>query len=131
MYILLFSAIIAGTFIALVLIFPTAMFELFTKDAAVISASSIMILPFVINFIGVAGRSYAFSIINGSGNSRLNLMVAIFDGIIARIAFAYFFGFVRGLAAQGFWLGDACAGNVPFIIGLIFFLSMKWKKRGD
>ena len=131
MYILLFSAIIAGTFIALVLIFPTAMFELFTKDAAVIGASSIMILPFIINFIGVAGRSYAFSIINGSGNSRLNLMVAIFDGIIARIAFAYFFGFVQGLAAQGFWLGDACAGNVPFIIGLIFFLSKKWKKRGE
>ena len=115
----------------MVLIFPTAMFELFTKDAAVIGASSIMILPFVISFVGVAGRSYAFSIINGSGNSRLNLMVAIFDGIIARIAFAYYFGFVRGLAAQGFWLGDACAGNVPLIIGLVFYLSMKWKKRSS
>ncbi len=130
-YVLLFSVLIAGVFIALVLIFPTSMFEMFTKDVAVISASSVLILPFVINFIGVAGRSYAFSLINGSGNSKLNLMVAIFDGIIARVAFAYYFGFIRGLAAQGFWLGDALAGNVPLIIGIIFFFSKKWQKKSE
>ncbi len=129
--VLLYSGAIMAVFIALFLIFPTSIFELFTSDAEVISTSSILVLPIVINFLGVVGRCYAFSLINGSGNSRLNLIVALLDGILARIFFAYFFGFVQGLSAQGFWLGDAIAGNVPFFIGLVFYLSKKWQKRSN
>ena len=128
-YVLLFSSIISALFMAIILIFPTAIFEAFTDDAAVIATSSILILPFVVSFVGVAGRSYAFSLINGSGNSRLNLLVAILDGIIARIAFAYYFGFVLNMSAQGFWMGDAVAGNIPFFIGLVFFLTKKWQRK--
>ena len=127
--VLLFSVIIAVVFSAFVLTFPTAMFELFTEDVEVITTSHILILPFIVTFAGCAGRCYAFALINGSGNSRLNLIVAIIDGIIARIAFAYYLGFVVGLSAQGFWLGDGIAGNIPLFIGLIFFFSNKWKKR--
>ena len=128
-YVFFLSVLIAGAFTAVVLLYPTAMFELFTEDAEVIATSSILIIPFVVSFAGVAGRSYAFSLINGSGNSKLNLIVAIIDGIIARIAFAYYLGFVRGLAALGFWLGDGIAGNIPLIIGVVFYLSKKWQKR--
>ena len=127
-YITLFSLVICLVFIGFVLIYPTALFEMFTDDPEVINASSILILPFVVSFIGVIGRSFSFSLVNGSGNSKLNLMIAIFDGIIARLAFAYYFGFVAGLAAQGFWLGDALAGNVPFFIGIFFYISKKWQR---
>ncbi|MBR0482212.1 MAG: hypothetical protein IJJ48_07055, partial [Firmicutes bacterium] len=126
---LIFAFTIAAVFSAFVLTFPTAMFELFTDDIEVITTSKILVLPFIVTFAGCAGRCYAFSLINGSGNSRLNLLVAIIDGIIARIAFAYYLGFVVGLSAQGFWLGDGIAGNIPLFIGLIFFFSGKWKKR--
>ena len=127
-YITLFSLVICLVFIGFVLIYPTALFEMFTDDPEVINASSILILPFVVSFIGVIGRSFSFSLVNGSGNSKLNLMIAIFDGIIARLAFAYYFGFVAGLSAQGFWLGDALAGNVPFFIGIFFYISKKWQR---
>ncbi len=127
-YITLFSLVICLVFIGFVLIYPTALFEMFTDDPEVINAFSILILPFVVSFIGVIGRSFSFSLVNGSGNSKLNLMIAIFDGIIARLAFAYYFGFVAGLSAQGFWLGDALAGNVPFFIGIFFYISKKWQR---
>ncbi len=126
---LIFAFTIAAVFSAFVLTFPTAMFELFTDDIEVITTSKILVLPFIVTFAGCAGRCYAFSLINGSGNSRLNLLVAIIDGIIARIAFAYYLGFVVGLSAQGFWLGDGIAGNIPLFIGLVFYFSGKWKKR--
>ncbi len=126
---LIFAFIIAAVFSAFVLAFPTVMFELFTDDIEVITTSKILVLPFIVTFAGCAGRCYAFSLINGSGNSRLNLLVAIIDGIIARIAFAYYLGFVVGLSAQGFWLGDGIAGNIPLFIGLVFYFSGKWKKR--
>ena len=131
MIVLLFAAVISAVFAAFVIIYPAALFEMFTTDQSVIALAPIMTLPFVINFIGVTGRCYAFSLINGSGNSKLNLLVAILDGIVARLFFAYYFGFVVGLSAQGFWLGDAIAGNIPFFIGLFFFLSGKWKKRSS
>ena len=128
-FMLIFAFLIAAVFSAFVLAFPTVMFELFTDDIEVITTSKILVLPFIVTFAGCAGRCYAFSLINGSGNSRLNLLVAIIDGIIARIAFAYYLGFIVGLSAQGFWLGDGIAGNIPLFIGLIFYFSGKWKKR--
>lgn len=108
--------------------FPSAIFSLFTTDEAVLALSPIIVLPMIINFFGNVGRCTAFSLINGSGNSKINLLVAIIDGIIARIGLAAYLGFVLNMSARGFWLGDACAGLIPFIIGLFFFISGKWKK---
>lgn len=108
--------------------FPDAIFGLFTKDAAVLAGAAVIILPAVLNFIGAASRCFAFGIINGSGNSKLNLAVAILDGVLARIGIAYLLGWAAGLGPQGFWLGDALAGFMPFIIGGVYYLSGHWKK---
>lgn len=110
-------------------LFPDAIFGLFTKDAAVLASAGIIILPAVLNFIGAASRTFGFGIINGSGNSKLNLAVAILDGIIARIGIAYVLGWTFGMGPQGFWLGDAFAGFMPFVIGGIFYLGGSWKKN--
>ena len=119
--------VVATAFSAVVLLFPTAVCEMFTSDAAVLAESSLIIMPIVINAYGAATRSPAFAIINGSGNSRLNLLVAILDGMIARIGLAYILGFGVGLGSLGFWYGDALAGFMPITIGGIFYLSGKWK----
>lgn len=121
---LVFATVIS----ALVLLFPTAVCEMFTNDAAVLAESSLIIMPIVINAYGAATRSPAFAIINGSGNSRLNLLVAVLDGMLARVGLAYFLGFALGLGSLGFWYGDALAGFMPITIGGIFYLSGKWKK---
>lgn len=112
-----------------VLLFPEKICGMFTNDASVLAISSIIIVPIVLNAFGAATRSPAFAIINGSGNSRLNLLVAILDGMIARVGLASLLGFGLGLKCRGFWYGDALAGFMPFAIGGIFYLSGRWKKQ--
>ena len=111
----------ATVFSALVLVFPVAVCEFFTGDAAVLAESSLIIIPIVLNAYGAATRSPAFAFINGSGNSRINLLVAILDGMLARVGLAALFGFGLGLRSQGFWYGDALAGFMPLAIGSVFF----------
>ena len=114
---------------ALVLLFPREVCEIFTSDAAVLAEDSLIIVPVVLNFVGAATRSGAFAIINGSGNSRLNLLVAVIDGMIGRIGLAFLLGFVFSMGSQGFWYGDALAGFMPIMIGSVFYLSGKWKRQ--
>ena len=109
---------------------PDVIFSMFTSDKAVVAAAYLIIGPMILNFLGASGRSFGFSIINGSGNSKLNLAVAILDGMIARIGLAYLLGFAAGMGPTGFWYGDAIAGFMPLVIGGTYYLTGNWKKIG-
>ena len=122
------TLVIVLVYVAILVTSPQMVVGLFTSDAVILASVSIIVLPSVVNSFGAVTRSFAFAIINGSGNSKLNLLVAIIDGIIARISLAYLLGFKAGMGPQGFWLGDALAGFVPFMIGLTYYLSGKWKE---
>ncbi len=108
-------------------LFPSQVFSAFTKDEAVLAVASILVVPIILNFFGAATRSISFSLINGSGRTKLNLAVAIIDGVIARVGIAALLGFVLKMDCLGFWYGDAIAGFVPMCIGMYFYLSGKWK----
>lgn len=118
---------IVVVFVAAMMLFPKFMVGLFTKDKVILASATIIIFPCVVNAFGAVTRSFAFAIINGSGNSKLNLLVAIIDGMIARIALAYILGYKVSMGPQGFWLGDALAGFVPFFIGFTYYMTGKWK----
>lgn len=118
---------IVSVYIVVLVSFPETMVGLFTSDAAILASAGIIIMPSVVNAFGAVTRTFGFAIINGSGNSKLNLLVAIIDGMIARISLAYILGWRLGMGPQGFWLGDALAGFMPFLIGLGFYFSGKWK----
>ncbi len=107
---------------------PDLVYGLVTDDAAVVAIAYIVTLPIILNFFGAATRSAAFSLINGSGRPKLNLAIAIIDGMIARIGLAALMGFGLDLGCRGFWLGDSLAGFMPLIIGSVFYLSGRWKK---
>ena len=113
---------------AAMLLWPDVIYGIFTTDADVLSLASVLTLPIILNFYGSATRSVAFSLINGSGRSKLNLAVAIIDGVISRIGLAALLGFALKLDCLGFWLGDALAGFMPMVIGMVFYLSGRWKK---
>lgn len=104
-----------------------AIFRFFTKDPAVLSSASIIVLPEIVNFLGATTRAAAFALINGSGNYRLNLCVAILDGMIARVGIAWLLGKVLSMGCLGYWYGDALAGFVPILIALCFYASGRWK----
>lgn len=108
-------------------IFPSQVFSAFTNDSEVLSVANILIIPIILNFMGAATRSISFSIINGSGNTKLNLAVALIDGVISRIGLSALLGFTFNMDCVGFWYGDAIAGFVPIIIGISFLISGKWR----
>ncbi len=120
--------IISLVFSLVMILFPQPIFDLFTMDHEVLSVASILIIPTVLNFFGSATRSISFSLINGSGNTKLNFAVAIIDGMISRVGIAALLGFGVGMGCQGFWYGDALAGFMPFVIGMCYYLSGRWKK---
>ena len=87
---------------------------------------SLLQLPIMISLYN-ATRSIAFSLINGSGNTKLNYAVAVLDGIISRIGIAALLGFVVKMGCQGFWYGDALAGFIPIVIGMCYYIS--WRRK--
>ncbi len=121
------SMVITIVLTVAMLLFPNQIFAAFTSDVEVLAIAGILVAPIILNLFGSATRSVSFSLINGSGNTKLNLAVAIIDGIISRIGIAALLGFGLGMECLGFWYGDAIAGFVPIIIGLCFLFSGKWR----
>ncbi len=118
----------AALFIAVIVVAPRAVFSVFTSDEAVLALAKPYVPIACLMFLGSALRSFMNALINGSGNSRINLITAILDGIVLRIGLSLLFGLALGMAHFGFWLGDALAGFTPFVIGLVFWLSGRWKE---
>ena len=127
--ILLIGLGFAALFMAVMLLWPEGVYGMFTPDPDVLSVAAVLTLPVILNFFGAGTRSVAFSLINGSGRAKLNLAVAIIDGMISRIGLAALFGFALGWDCFGFWMGDALAGFMPLCIGGAFYLSGRWKSR--
>ena len=121
------TILVSTIFTFIIVCFQDSIYQLFTTDEAVLSNAYILLIPIILNFYGAATRSIAFSLINGSGNTKLNYAVAILDGMISRIGIAALLGFVLKIGCQGFWYGDAIAGFIPFVIGMTYYFSGKWK----
>ena len=119
---------LAILFTLVMLLWPGAVYRAFTPDTDVLAAAGVLTLPIILNFFGSATRSAAFSLINGSGRPKLNLAIALIDGVIARIGLAALMGFAMGLDCFGFWMGDSLAGFMPLVIGGTFYLSGRWKE---
>lgn len=130
MKVVLYSSLIISTVLAVALFFfSEPIFRMFTGDEEVLAIASIVVFPAILNMYGSATRSMSFSLMNGSGNAKLNFAVAIIDGLISRIGISALLGFAVGMGCQGFWYGDALAGFMPMVIGLIFYFSGIWKKN--
>ncbi len=121
-------AISAGMGIVTVL-FPSAVFGIFTDDAEVLKLALTYIPVALLLFAGSALRPPMSSLINGSGNFKLNLAVALLDGVFMRIGLSVLLGLVLGFGVYGFWYGNALASFTPFVIGGVYFLSGRWRTR--
>ena len=66
-------------------------------------------------------------LMNGIGNSKLNLIFGLLDGVVLRISLSYILGIALNLGLFGFFLGYALAAYGTSIPGIIYYLSGKWK----
>lgn len=122
---------VASFFSILVIIFPTQIFGIFTKEADVLAIAGKYVPIAVLLFVGGAMRAVMNALLNGSGNYKINFVTAILDGIIMRIGLSVLFGLAVGMKHYGFWLGDALAGFTPFFIGIVYYATGKWKKDSE
>ncbi len=113
----------------IMILFPEQIFSLFNTDPEVLAMAHSYVLPAVIRFFGFAFRAPMTSLINGIGASNLSLLSAVLDSIAGRIGLAILMGIGFNMGILGFWMGDALAGYIPFIIGGVFFWSGAWRKR--
>ena len=122
---------VAGVMALVMWCFPYHVVALFadTADADVMAIVEGYVPIAVVYFIGSGWRGVFSALINGSGNYKINFVTALMDGVVMRIGLSVLFGLVLDMKHYGFWLGDALAGFTIVGIGLIFYLSGRWKKK--
>ena len=128
---ILLVALSAGALMsALMLVFPQQVFSFFSSDPEVLAMAGEYAPIAAISFMGYASRSAFIGLINGLGFAALSFTIGLIDATVARIDLALLLGNVLGLGVFGFWLGGVLGGFTCTVIGGIYYLSGKWKKRG-
>ncbi len=131
-YTAFFIVLVPSSIMALITVFhPEWLFGLFSDDPAVLAMALTYIPVALVQYAGACLRPASFALINGSGNSQLNLTVALLDGIVCRIGLAVLLGVTLNMGIMGFWYGNALAGLVPFLIGSTYLISGRWKLRAS
>ncbi|MDD6189546.1 MAG: MATE family efflux transporter [Clostridiales bacterium] len=113
----------------LMIIMPEQLFAIFDNEEAVLAVARSYVPIAVINFFGYATRSPAMSLINGMGYASLAFFCGIMDGVVVRIGLAFLMGIVFDMGIYGFWYGMVIAGHVFGVVGAVYFLSGRWKKK--
>lgn len=113
---------------AMFLLFPSQLYGIFTSEPEVLKIVKPHMPILLFSFATAGLRPITRSLIDGSGNKKINLIIALLDAIVARIGFAILFGIVLDWGYMGFWFGTTLAELVPILIGAVFYLTGKWKK---
>ncbi len=128
-WILIYCAIFYAIFTVILLCFSTELFGFFKRDEDVINPEYIkqFVTAAIIGFPGMLLMRGTNALMNGIGNSKLNLIFGLLDGVVLRISLSYILGIALNLGLFGFFLGYALAAYGTSIPGIIYYLSGKWK----
>ena len=125
------SMSISALLILLFVAFPVPIFSVFTKEAKVLELVQPYLPILIFSLINAGIRPMIRALIDGSGNKKINLIVALLDAIVARIGFAIIFGILLKWGYMGYWFGTTLAELVPILIGVIFYFVSVRKMSKD
>ena len=108
--------------------FGRTLFDLFSKEPMDYKLVDEFIRGILWMFPALAIMRGTSAFIQGIGNAKLSLVLAIFDGVALRIGFSWLFGIALNWGFYGLVLGYALAPYGCAIPGLIYFVSGIWKK---
>ncbi len=129
MTVLRFNLAVAAAVSALSLLFPYAVFGLFTRDPAVLSYGfPFMLISALCLFLSSVMSAFG-SVTTGTGNAKLSFLAGFLDGVVFRVAFSFFFGFALRMEVTGFFLGNTLARLGPISVHCPYYFSGAWKKR--
>ncbi|HPT84547.1 MAG TPA: MATE family efflux transporter [Bacillota bacterium] len=126
---MLFAMAITYPIFILTQLFPAQIIKIFNDDPALLAygveylrvfSFDYLLVPFVFCFNGLY---------TGAGHTRFSLFNSLISSVLARVPAAYVFGFVFGWGLRGIGVGAPFATLVALIVGVIFFISGKWKKQ--
>ena len=125
----IFSGIWTVVFIALYIFFGKQMFMLFSNDTAVHEMSSTFIKAILWMFPALAMMRGTGALIQGIGNAKLSMVLALLDGVILRIGLSWLLGIYFDWGFYGFVLGYGLAPYGFAVPGVIYFLSGMWRRH--
>lgn len=125
----LYSGIFTVVCILLYLFFGRELFVLFSDDKEVHNLSVTFISAILWMFPAFAIMRGSGAFIQGIGNAKFCMALAILDGVVLRIGLSWLFGIGLDMGFYGFVLGYGLAPYGFAIPSMIYFLLGKWKKR--
>lgn len=125
----LYAGIFTVVSVGAYLLFGKSLFMLFSDDPLVHEMSGTFIKAIIWMFPALAVMRGTGAFIQGIGNARLSMVLALLDGVFFRIGLSWLFGLALNWGFFGFVLGYGLAPYGFAIPGLVYFLSGIWKKR--
>lgn len=124
------------------LLFPREIFRMFTSEERVLQYAWYCILTAVIAYPAHALMTSTTSFIQGIGDAKFSLIIALLDGVVARISLSWILGVLLGERlfgnllgmgelgpAFGFFLGYNLATYVTALPSTVYFFIERWRKR--
>lgn len=128
-WILVFSTIFYAIFTVILLCFSKELFGFFKREEDVIDPEYIrqFVIAAICSFPGMLIMRATNALMNGIGNSTLNLAFGLFDGVVLRISLCFILGNLCGMGLFGFFLGYGLAAYGTSLPGLFYYLTGWWK----
>ena len=126
---LIYSGILTVFFMILYVTLGKQLFMIFSDDTLVHGMSGEFIKAILWMFPAFSLMRGSGAFVQGIGNAKLSMALAILDGVVLRIGLSWFFGIFLGLGFYGFVLGYGLAPYGYAIPSMIYFLAGKWQKR--
>ena len=124
----LYSGILTAFFMFLYLVFGKELFMLFSDDPLVHEQCTVFISAILWMFPAFAIVRGSGGFVQGIGNAKLSMVLALLDGVVLRIGLSWLFGIKLGWGFYGFVLGYGLAPYGFAIPSMLYFFSPIWQK---
>jgi Na+-driven multidrug efflux pump len=124
-----FSVALTVFFMILYVTLGKQLFMIFSDDPLVHGMSHEFIKAILWMFPAFAVMRGSGAFIQGIGNAKLSMVLALLDGVVLRIGLSWLFGIYFGWGFYGFVLGYGLAPYGYAIPSMIYFLAGRWQKR--
>ncbi len=121
--------ITAAVVMTLFLCFPRQIYSLFTSDEAVLELCPKFMLALACSIPATSLMGPYQAFIEGIGNARLVLIIALLDGFVSRIAISLILAYGFHMGLMGWFFGYGMAAYVNTIISMVYYYGGFWKKR--
>ena len=128
-YAWLYSGILTIFFMILYICFGKQLFMVFSDDSYVYEMSKIFISGILWMFPAFAVMRGSGAFIQGIGNAKLSMVLALLDGVVLRIGLSWIFGTYFNMGFYGYVLGYALAPYGYAVPSMVYFIFGKWEKR--